>query len=58
MSINYIHVLSLSLYPTLFYEIGYMIKILICDDHQLVIDGLQLMLHQVPDMVCLWRAGR
>ncbi len=33
-----------------------MIKILICDDHQLVIDGLQLMLHQVPDMACVGTA--
>jgi DNA-binding NarL/FixJ family response regulator len=33
-----------------------MIRILICDDHQLVIDGLQLMLHQVPDMTCVGTA--
>jgi DNA-binding NarL/FixJ family response regulator len=34
-----------------------MIKILIADDHQLVIDGLQLMLAEVSDMTCAGSAN-
>jgi DNA-binding NarL/FixJ family response regulator len=34
-----------------------MIKILITDDHQLVIDGLQLMLAEAEDMKCIGSAG-
>lgn len=34
-----------------------MIKILIADDHRLVIDGLLLMLQEVPDMQCVGQAA-
>jgi DNA-binding NarL/FixJ family response regulator len=34
-----------------------MIKILIADDHQLVIDGIQLMLSEVPDLQCVGTAS-
>lgn len=34
-----------------------MIKILITDDHQLVIDGIKLMLAEVPDFQCVGEAN-
>jgi len=33
-----------------------MIKILIADDHRLVIDGLLLMLREAEDMLVRWRS--
>ena len=35
----------------------FMIKIVITDDHQLVIDGIQLMLAEADDMVCVGEAN-
>ena len=34
-----------------------MIRILITDDHQLVIDGIRLMIAEAPDMVCMGTAN-